>query len=312
VKKPIKQSPTDPRSSTSGHVYQDKMKVGFEMRVIRLPLDVILPVRQIKSPVDNISLYQTILSSIPEIGLVEPLMVHPQKDKPGSYLLLDGHLRYFALKQLGKTEADCIVATDDECFTYNARVSRLPPIQAHKMIVKAVKNGVRPERIAAALNMSKKDVLGLMTLLDGIHEEAVDLLKDKNVSPKTIWLLKKVTGVRQIEMADMMVSANNYTAGYAEAMVLGTQKDQLVNPNEPRKKNRLPLEEVARMEREMEVLQRDFKSIEGAYANNNLILTVAQAYLKKLLENGKVVRFLSGNYPDFLSGFQTIAEAEVL
>ena len=68
-------------------------KVGFEMRVVRLSLDVILPVRQIKNPAKNISRYQTILSSIREVGVVEPLVVHPQKDKPGAYLLLDGHLR---------------------------------------------------------------------------------------------------------------------------------------------------------------------------------------------------------------------------
>ena len=47
---------------------------------------------------------------------------------------------------------EIIVASEDDRFTYNARVNRLPPIQAHKMIVKAVKNGVKPERIAKALS----------------------------------------------------------------------------------------------------------------------------------------------------------------
>lgn len=37
--------------------------------------------------------------------------------------------------------------------------------------------------------------------------------------------MKRVTGVRQIEIADLMVSANNFTSGYAEALVLGTPKD---------------------------------------------------------------------------------------
>ena len=45
------------------------------------------------------------------------------------------------------TEADCIIATDDESFTYNARISRLQPIQEHKMIVKAVQNGVKPREL---------------------------------------------------------------------------------------------------------------------------------------------------------------------
>ena len=38
-------------------------------------------------------------------------------------------------------------------------------------------------------------------------------------------MLKKVTGVPQIEIAELMVSANNSTNGFAEALVLGTPKD---------------------------------------------------------------------------------------
>src|ERR1035438_7962880 len=223
-------------------------KIGFEMRKIRLSLAVILPVRQIKDPQKNIRRYQTIRASIKEVGLVEPLMVYPQKDGAGTYLLLDGHLRYFALKELGETEADCIIANDDESFTYNARISRLAPIQEHKMIVKAVQNGVRPERIAAALDVPVSVVRASMTLLDGIHAEAADLLKDKGISPKAIRFLKKVTGVRQIEIAELMVSANNFTAGDAEALTLGTPKDQLANPDEPKRKEGMTREEIAKME----------------------------------------------------------------
>ena len=86
-----------------------KLKVCFEMRKIRLPLSDILPVRQIKDPQRNIRRYRTILASIKEVGLVEPLMVFPQKNSGGKYLLLDGHLRLFALKELGETETDCIM-----------------------------------------------------------------------------------------------------------------------------------------------------------------------------------------------------------
>ena len=76
-------------------------KIGFELKKVRLPLDVILPVRKIKNPHKTISRYQTIVASIKEIGLVEPLMVFPQKKQPGQYLIMDGHLRYHALKELG-------------------------------------------------------------------------------------------------------------------------------------------------------------------------------------------------------------------
>lgn len=189
------------------------IKIGFEMRRVRIALADILLVRQVNNQQDNVKRYRTIRASIREVGLVEPLVVYPQKGGTGKYLLLDGHLRHCALKDLGKTEAECIIASDDESFTYNARVNRLNPIAEHKMIMKAVQNGVKPEKIAAALNLSEADLKASMTLLDGINEEAADLLKDKAISPKAIRLMRKVSGVRQIEIAELMVSAANYTRG---------------------------------------------------------------------------------------------------
>jgi hypothetical protein len=155
----------------------NEMKIGFEMRTIQLPLENISPMRQIKDPQKSVPRYKTILASIKEVGLVEPLVVYPLKDAPGKYLLQNGHLRYVALKALGQTSAGCIISTDDECYTYNARISRLPPIQEHKMIVKAVNDGVSPERLAAALNMPVRVVRASMRLLNGIHDEAADFIE---------------------------------------------------------------------------------------------------------------------------------------
>ena len=287
-----------------------EIKIGFEMRRVEIALADILPVRHVKDPQDNIKRYRTIRASIKEVGLIEPLVVYPQKGMPGKYLLLDGHLRHYALRDLGKTEAECIIASDDESFTYNARVNRLNPIAEHKMIMKAVQNGVKPEKIAAALNLSEADVKASMTLLDGINEEAADLLKDKAISPKAIRLMRKVCGVRQIEIAELMVSAGNYTKGYAEALVLGTPKDQLVNPEEPKQKKGMTREEIGKLEAEMETLERDLKAVERTYGDNMLNLTLARGYVKKLLDNARVVRFLNGNYGDILSEFETLAAAE--
>jgi len=92
------------------------LKIGVEMRKIRLSLAGIIPIRQLKDPEKTVHRYRPIRASIKEVGLVEPLMVHPHKDRDGTYVLLDGHLRFFALKELGETEADCVVANDDESY----------------------------------------------------------------------------------------------------------------------------------------------------------------------------------------------------
>ena len=69
------------------------------------------------------------------------------------------------------------------------------------MITRAVKSGVAVERIAAALDMDVKEIKSRLNMLRGIHEEAVELLKDKQLSPAVFRILKRVTTVRQIEIA---------------------------------------------------------------------------------------------------------------
>jgi hypothetical protein len=288
-------------------------KIGFEMKKFRLSLENILPIRQVKDPEKTIRRYKTILAAIKEMGLVEPLMVYPQKGKNGKYILVDGHLRLLALKELGETSADCIIAKDDESFTYNARISRLAPIQEHKMIMRAVNQGVKPERIAAALNLPLRVVRAYMNLLDGIHEEAVDLLKDKNIVPRTIYLLRRVTGVRQVEIAELMTSTNNFSAAYAQALILAKPTEQLVNSEDSKKKKGvLTPAEAAQMEREMDSLGKEIKEVEKTYGENTLTLTVARGFVRKLLDNAKVVRFLSAHYSEYFSEFEAIIARESL
>jgi ParB-like chromosome segregation protein Spo0J len=80
-------------------------QIGFEPHVIQVPSGDLLPLRQIKEP-QKIARYKTMLVSVKEYGLIEPLMVYPPKDAPGQYLPLDGHLRWHVSKQLGQAEAD--------------------------------------------------------------------------------------------------------------------------------------------------------------------------------------------------------------
>jgi hypothetical protein len=286
------------------------LKIGFELRKIQVPLEDILPLRSLKDPEKTVRRYRTILVSIGEVGLIEPLMVYPQNGTAGKYLLLDGHLRLFALKQLGHAQADCVVSADDECFTYNARVSRVTPIQEHRMIKKAVQMGVKPERIAAALNVPVRIVQAYLNLLIGIHPEAADLLKDKTIAPRSLRMLRQVSGVRQIEIAELMVAANNYSMGYVEALILGTPKDQLVLPAKRKNPRGLSAERVARMQEEMVTLERDLKAIETGYGENMLNLTVARGYIRKLLDNGSVAKFLSSHYSDIHGEFATFASME--
>ena len=285
--------------------------LGFIPETIRVSLGSILPIRQIKDPEKNIRRYRSIFCSIKEVGLIEPLVVYPKKSDSSTYLLLDGHLRHLALKEIGKTEADCIVSTDDESFTYNARIAKLAPIQEHQMMNKAIKNGVPAERIAAALGLDLKSVRSSINLLKGIDDEAVALLRDKDISKGAIAVFKRVTGQRQIEMAELMVSAHDFSKGYAEALLIGTHKSQLRESKKPKIKTSLSTDQMLRMENEMQILERDFKAVEETYGENMLNLTLARGFIKKLLENVKVVRYLNTNHSELFAELEATAVAEI-
>jgi hypothetical protein len=60
----------------------------------------------------------------------------------------------------------------------------------------------------------------------------------------------------------------------------------------------------------MQSLERELKAVEDTYGENMLNLTLAKGYIKKLLENAKVVRFLGGNFPEILAECEKIAAAE--
>ena len=71
----------------------------------------------------------------------------------GQHILLEGHARLAALKALGHTEAPCLLAKDDESYTYNNRINRLSTVQEHFMVRRALERGVSAERLAQALNI---------------------------------------------------------------------------------------------------------------------------------------------------------------
>src|SRR5258707_12928471 len=79
------------------------------------------------------------------------------------------------LEDLGATEVECLISTDDEAFTYNKRISRLSAAQEQRMIAKAIERNVPRDKIARALDINVRSLTRKVQLLDGICEEAIGL-----------------------------------------------------------------------------------------------------------------------------------------
>ena len=287
------------------------VKLAFERELIVARLDRVLPLRQVTDHVKKSVKYRRIAQSIAEIGVIEPLAVAKSTDGDG-LMLLDGHIRHAVLTDLGETEVRCLLARDDEAFTYNKRVNRLATIQEHYMIVRALDRGVSEEKIARALNVDVKSIRRRRSLLDGICPEVVELLKDGSVNPVTFEVLRKMKPVRQIEVAELLLATNNFTSSYAKALLAATRQADLARPDKPKKVGGMTPEQMARMEREMASLNQDFKALEASYGDDVLHLVIASGYLARLIGNPEIERFLQSRHPEILNEFRAIITAASL
>ncbi len=284
--------------------------MGFEGASRRLAISDIQPLKIVSDAIKKTPKYAQIVASIGEIGIVEPPVVTRDRNDPGKYLLLDGHLRIEALKDRGETEVVCLISIEDEAFTYNKRVNRIAIIQEHRMILKAIERGVSEGRLAKSLNVDVASIKRKRRLLDGICSEAAEILKDKHVAISALVEFKKLAPLRQIEAAELMVAMNKYTIGYARSLVAATPQAQLAEGYRPKSVKGLSSEQVALMERESANLDREFRIAEQSYGTDHLDLVLANGYLGKLLGNARVVRYLAQHQQEILLEFQKLVEVE--
>ncbi len=282
--------------------------LGFVPEPLSIPVICILPSRRAPVGLANTRKFKQIRSSIEEIGLIEPLSVTAVDQQSGHHLLLDGHIRLTAMRELGFVEAPCLVATDDEAYTYNNRINRLATIQEHYMIRRAIDRGVSPERLAKALSVDISQIIKKVNLLDGICPEAVELLRDRQFSPEVTRAIRKMKPTRQVECVELMVAANNVSVAYAEALLVATPATRLVDGKKLTKLTGVTQEQMAKMEREMGNLQEQYKLVEQTYGQDVLNLVLARGFLSRLLENESVLKYLTNRQPDLLQEFQSILE----
>jgi hypothetical protein len=288
----------------------DDVKLAFQRGIVSLPVTAILPRRQIADTIRKGVKYSRIAASIGEVGIIEPIVVTQLKGQKDAYMLLDGHVRLEIVQSLGVKTVDCLVASDDEGFTYNKRVNHLATVQEHFMIVRALQGGVSREKLAAALNVNIHRIEQRRTMLDGICPDVVELLKDRpGINPSVFKVLRKMKPARQMVVVELMLSVNNITNSYAQALLAGTRPADLKDGHKAKQVAGLTPEQMARMERETETLQVDFKAVESRHGDDVLNLMIACGYVSKLLRNSAIERYLVKREGDLVEQLRSIIAA---
>lgn len=281
-----------------------KSRLAFQSNIVTLPLKSIVPQRVTEPKVHRSVIFKQILASVREIGLIESLVVYPQNGK--GFLLLDGHLRLEALKIIGVEEAKCILSTDDESYTYNKRVNRIPPVAQHFMLLEALKSGVTEERIAATLNIDVAGIRKRVQMLDGICPEAVEMLRDHKLSFELFAVLRKMKPVGQIATVELMVLRNDFSASFAKTRLAISPPALLCAIPKPRQFKVNPELADDLLGHDTDELIQNLRGIEETYGADILTITVSCAYLDRLFSEAKIIRYLEQYHPGPTETLRTI------
>lgn len=291
-----------------------KIPMAFEPESVTIAISDIFPLKTVPASVRGSRKYRQIAASMKKARIAQPPIVSRHPSMKGRYLLLDGHLRIEVLKEQGEETVTCLVSLDDEAFTYNRQVNHLATIQEHKMILKLVERGIPEQTIAETLDVDIANIRMKRDLLNGISPDAAEMLKDRQCPINTIQTLKKMKPDRQVEAVELMIAMNDFTVPYAKTLVAATAPEQLVDPDRTRTRarNGISPEQLAQMEREMANLQRGIKRIEATYGSDHLNLVLAVGYVRSLLANDAISRFLKKYYPELRDELARICEVTAL
>jgi len=277
------------------------IETGFEAKGRIVPLTHIVFEKTITPKIRASQKYRQIAATIRQAGIVEPVIVFPMEDRPDYYRMVDGHLRVDVLLAIGATETFCLIAKDDESFTYNHKVSRLSPIQEHMMILKAIDFGVSEEEIAKTLDVDVGHIRLKRDLMNGICPEAVALMRDHPFNLPVIRIIRKMKPTKQIATVTHMTALCNFTEKLATHLYITTPADLLVDSKKPRYLADFSHESLAKMRESIESSRFQQEDIREKLGIISINLNRASSHYNKWLTNPRILRHLKKYHPESLN-----------
>lgn len=166
--------------------------------------------------------YQQIVSGINEVRLIKPLaVIQPDRKKP-EYLVLDGHLRVLALKELGMSIGPCLFAKDDETFSYSHNINRLSTIAEHYLIRRAIDR--RREQGTPGLGVQcQPEIRELAYQPDRRYlSRSHQLAARQAVHPRRDPHPAQHESACQLEAVEVMIASSTITVEHVEALLKAT------------------------------------------------------------------------------------------
>jgi len=268
------------------------INISFETNILELELSSLIPNKILPKNIKDTPKFLQIYQTIKEIGIIEPIVVHPITSDDDKYIILDGHIRHRILMEQGFTVTDCLITRDDEAYTYNKRINRLSSIQEHFMILEAIKKGVSEDKIAKVLNVNISTIRKKRDLLSGICPDVINLIKNISIPADTIRAIKRVKPIRQLEIINLLNTMGTFKADLAKAMVKRTPENQFASQSAKVTKTNSDLQAG----HDINNLIQETNRIKEKSGSNLVKLVAISSYLSRLLDNKKVRNYIDSNY----------------
>jgi ParB-like chromosome segregation protein Spo0J len=246
--------------------------------------------------------FHKIVSSIRNIGLIEPLCVYREN---GHYLILDGFLRFKACERLGIQTIPCIAYPTKEAYTFNRMVNRLSHYQESRMLRKSL------ESIDHA---TIEQVLGLKSLryrlgtkiYEDLHPNVIKMIDANKISRKCAAELTYVNKERQLEVLGEMKKCNDFSVTFARALVIKTSPDKRNQEKKTKRRWLDDCEKKRELVAKLEEIQKRYDFFTMLYRQYTEDLLKLSFYARKLITNERIKDYLADKFPDFLKRFEGI------
>ena len=231
-------------------------------------------------------------ASLRTVGLIDPLLVYPDGD---CYEILDGHIRYGILLEMGVESVPCLVAPEREGFTGNRMVNRLSPAQEMRMLRQSMEE-LDEQTIAAALGMKRIGHRLNTTLLKKLHPRVAKAFETGTITRQCAREFVHVKPERQAEILDLMQSCNDFGVVFAKGLVLKTPTSKRAKRNgndNPWTRADERKSDLLKRLKEAEQQQDFYSGLYRQYTKNLLRLLI---YVRSLLSNERVRTYLGEHH----------------
>jgi hypothetical protein len=247
--------------------------------------------------------YQRLRASIQAVGLIEPLSVFAEG---GTYVILDGYLRFLACKELRIESVPCILYPEKDAYTFNRMVNRLSGFQEMRMLRKSLET-LDEKTIANVFGMRSIRYRLAPTLLAQLHPKVAEAFEDDVIGRHTASELLCVKPERQAEMLADMKRVNDFSPALVRALFLKTPPE-LRNPN--RKPSRMWSEDKAKRKdlvNRLEEAEQQHDFYTRLYRQYSADLVKMALYVRKVITTPAVADYLKTHHEPTLQELSAIA-----